>query len=122
MAEIHGNGGSWTYTDITASVHSWTLSWDGEVHDITDFADGTARTFIGGLTTWTATLESRLDAANVAEPGDSAELTLWVVAASVPKYVGTAIITNMSVTTPVDGIVTASYSLQGTGTLTPTYS
>ena len=123
MAEIHGNAGSITYTDLSeAGVTSWTLSWDAEVHDITDFADGTPRVFKGGLSSWTATIESNMEAANVATPGDSAELILWVVGASVPKYVGTAIMTNMSVTTPVDGIVTCNFSFQGSGTLTPTYS
>jgi len=119
MAEIHGNAGSITFTDITAGVKSWTLNWDAEVHDITDFGDGTVRTFKGGLTTWTATAECQLDAANVAEPGDSATLTLSVDGTI--DYEGTAILTNMSVSTPVDGIVTTSYSFQGSGTLTDTY-
>lgn len=120
MAEIHGNAGSITYTDLTAGVKSWTLSWDAEMHDITDFADSTIRTFKGGLTTWTATAECQLDAANVAEPGDSATLTLNVDGTI--NYAGTALITNMSVSTPVDGIVTVSYSFQGSGTLTATYA
>jgi len=119
MAEIHGNAGSITFTDITAGVKSWTLNWDAEVHDITDFGDGTVRTFKGGLTTWTATAECQLDAANVAEPGDSATLTLSVDGTI--DYEGTAILTNMSVSTPVDGIVATSYSFQGSGTLTDTY-
>lgn len=120
MAEIHGNGGSISFTNLTAGVKSWTLSWEGEVHDITDFDDGTVRVFKAGLTTWTATAECQLDAANTAAPGDSATLTLDVDGTI--NYAGTAIITNMSPNTAVDGIVTVSYSFQGTDTLTPTYS
>ncbi len=119
MAEIHGNGGSITFTNLTAGVKSWTLSWDSEVHDITDFDDGTARTFLGGLTSWTCTAECQIDAANTADPGDSAQITLSVTAAI--DYVGTAIMTNMSPSTPVDGIVTVAYSFQGTGTLVDSY-
>ena len=119
MAEIHGNAGSITFTNITAGVKSWTLTWDAEVHDITDFADSTIRTFKAGLTTWSATAECQLDAANTAEPGASAELTLSVD--GTVDYVGTAILTNMSVTTPVDGIVKTSYSFQGSGTLVDSY-
>ena len=120
MAEIHGNAGSITFTNLTAGVKSWTLSWDAEVHDITDFADSTIRTFKSGLTTWTATAECQLDAANTADPGDSATLTLNVDGTI--NYAGTAIMTNMSPSTPVDGIVMVSYSFQGSDTLTPTYA
>ena len=120
MAEIHGNGGSITFTNLTAGVKSWTLAWKGEVHDITDFGDGTARTFKGGLTSWTATAECQLDAANTAAPLDSATLTLDVNGTI--DYEGTAIITGMNPSVPVDGIVMMSYSFQGTGTLDPTYT
>jgi hypothetical protein len=119
VAELHGNAGSITFTDLTAGVKSWTLSWDGEVHDITDFADGTARVFKGGLTSWTATAECQFDAANVAEPGDSATLTLSVTGAI--DYIGTALMTNMSPSVPVDDIVMCTYSFQGTGTLADSY-
>ena len=119
MAEIHGNGGSITFTDLTAGVKSWSLSWDGDVHDITDFGDGTARIFTSGLTGWTATAECQHDAANVAEPGDYAELTLSVTAAI--DYIGYAYMTNMSPSTPVDGIVMCTYTFQGTGTLADSY-
>jgi hypothetical protein len=120
MAEIHGNGGSITFTNLTAGVKSWTLNWVGDVHDITDFADGTARTFKAGLTSWTATAECQLDAANTAAPGDSATLTLNVDGTI--NYAGTAIITSMAPSVPVDGIVMVSYSFQGSATLTPTYA
>jgi hypothetical protein len=119
VAELHGNAGSITFTDLTAGVKSWTLSWDGEVHDITDFANDALRIFMAGLTSWTATAECQHDAANVAEPGDSAQLTLSVNADV--DYIGTALMTNMSPSTPVDGIVMCTYSFQGTGTLADSY-
>jgi len=120
MAEIHGNGGSISFTSLTAGVKSWTLSWDAEMHDITDFANSTIRVFKAGLTTWTATAECQLDAANTAAPGASAVLTLNVD--DTINYSGAAFMTNMSVSAPVDGIVTVSYSFQGSDTLTDTYS
>ena len=119
MAEIHGNAGSISFTSLTAGVKSWTLSWDAEMHDVTDFGDSTIRVFMAGLTTWSATAECQLDAANTAAPGDSATLTLNVDGTI--NYAGTALITNMSPSTPVDGIVMCSYSFQGSSTLTPTY-
>ena len=121
MAKLHGNAGSLTFTSLTAGLKSWTLTWDGEVHDITDFADGSVRTFLAGLTTWTATAEGNYDAANTVAPGDSATLTL-LTAAATPNYSGTAIVTNVTVSTVVDDVVSASFSFQGSGTLTPAYS
>lgn len=116
MAEVHGNGGTMSYTGLTAGVKSWSLDYSGDVHDTTDFADAAARTFVAGLTGWTATCELNWDAANTAAPGDSATLTLYVVA-STTYYAGTAICTGLSVSTPVDGIAVATYSFQGTGAL-----
>ncbi len=120
MAEIHGNAGSISFTNLTAGIKSWTLNWDGEVHDITDFADGTVRTFLAGLTTWTATAEGNYDSANTVEPGNSATLTLNVDGTI--NYAGTALVTNITINTVVDDIVSATFSFQGSGTLTPTYS
>jgi hypothetical protein len=119
VAEIHGNGGSITFPSLTVNVKSWTLSWDADVHDITSFDDDTDRIFLGGLSGWTCTAECFHDATNTAAPGDSAEITLSVTA--VIDYIGDVIMTNMSPSTPVDGIINVTYSFQGDGTLADSY-
>jgi hypothetical protein len=120
MAEIHGNAGSLTFAGIATGVKSWTLSWDSEVHDITDFADGTARTFLGGLTSWTGTAECNMDATNTAKPGATGNCEFSVDGTI--DYNGDVIVTNVSVSTAVDGIVSVTYAFQGNGTLTDVYA
>ena len=121
MAEVHGNGGSITFTNVTAGVKSWTLNWAADTHDITDFADGTARTFKNGLTSWTASCECNYDATNTADIEDAAA-TLTLIVGGAVQYSGSALMTSMDVSTSVDGIVTMTYGFQGSGTLTPAYS
>ncbi len=107
---------------------NWTISWEGEVHDVTDFADGTARTFISGLTAWTATTEKYWQTgAGVANqgsaPGSEVVLRFFVIYTATPNittnyyYEGTGIITSVSPTTPVDEIVKGTMAVQGTGAL-----
>jgi hypothetical protein len=120
MAEIHGNAGFITFAGIAASVKSWSISWDGEVHDITSFDDSTLRIFMAGLSSWTATIEANHDATNTAKPGDTGACIFNVDA--VINYSGTVFVTNVSVSTPVDGIVTVTYAVQGSGLLSDVYA
>ncbi len=118
MAEIKGCGGAVTFTNLTAGAKSWTLNWTNTPLDTTDFADNCAKTAIAGFTEWNATVVCNWDAANTADPGDSATLTLKVTSAL--NYAGTALLTGITVNTAVDGVVEATYTFQGNGTLTPT--
>jgi hypothetical protein len=108
---------------------NWSLNHDGEVHDITDFGDGTVRTFKAGLTTWTATAERWWLTGGASADTDPAVgaavfLRMFTVYTAAPNtttnyyYEGSAIVTNHSPATPVDGIVQGSLSFQGTDTLT----
>jgi hypothetical protein len=108
---------------------NWTLSWDAEMHDVTDFADGTARTFMGGLTTWTASAEKMWLTGGAAadtepEPGDTHYLRFFVIYTATPNvttnyfYEGSAICTAVNPTTAVDAIVKGNISWQGSSTLT----
>jgi hypothetical protein len=121
MAEIHGNAGSVTFAGIAANVMSWSLSWDGEVHDITSFDDAALRIFMAGLSSWTATIEANHDATNTAKPGDTGACVFnW--GGGTVAYTGTIFVTNVSVSTPVDGIVTVTYAVQGSGLLSDVYA
>ena len=108
---------------------NWSISWDSEVHDVTDFADDSVRTFIGGLTGWTATAEKRWLTGGAAadtepQPGDTHYLRFFVVYTATPNvttnyyYEGSAICTAVGPTTPVDAVVQGTISWQGTSTLT----
>lgn len=115
MAEVHGKSGSITYSNLTAGVKGWTLNYTCDTAETTDLADSGVRTYIAGLTGWTATVEANFDNANTAAPGDSATLTLTVSTGI--DYEGTAICTGLRVNTDVGGVDTVTYEFQGTGTL-----
>ncbi len=108
---------------------NWTLSWDAEMHDVTDYTDGGVRTFMGGLTTWTVSAEKFWLTGGAAadtepQPGDTHYLRFFVVYTATPNvttnyfYEGSAICTGVSATTPVDAIVNGTISWQGSDTLT----
>ncbi len=118
MAEVHGKGGSLTYSNLTAGVHSWELNYEADVSEVTDFADAGVKSFIVGGKGWTASAEANWDSANTAAPGDSATLTLTAVSGK--TYTGTGIVKSMNVKATKDDVNRATYQFQGTGALTIT--
>lgn len=125
MAEISGEGGGVTFTSGHTSVHSWTVSYAGDALEITDFADSGLRTYIPGLTGWSGSYDCHFDAANKGVvAGSTGDITLTVSTGAATKFSwsGGIIITGMDVTAPVDGVISQSYTFQGTGALTPSTS
>ena len=119
MAEIAGKSGSITYTGLTAGVKSWTLNYEAEMLEATDFADGASsvRSYIPGLKGWTATVEANVDDSVVPlDVAGSATLTLTVTSGT--AYTGVAFVTVANPTVAVDGISTVTYEFQGTAGLT----
>ena len=119
MAEVAGKGGSITFTNLTVGVKTWTCDLVGDVLEVTDYSDSGHRTFIAGLDGWTASVELNWDAANTVDVGDSATLTLTIVDGTT-HYAGTALVTGISISSNVDGVVTATISFQGSGACTLT--
>jgi len=119
MAEISGINGRVILTNGETSVHSWTLSYAGDVLETTDFDDSTGgRSYIAGLTGWTGSYDCFWDSGNTTIPGSTGTIKLQTGAStSSDLFTGAIIITGMDVTTPVDGIVTQTYTFQGSGTL-----
>jgi len=117
MAEVVGKGGSISFTNFQTSVKSFSIDHKSDVEEITDFADGAAgyKKYLPTLKDWTATIEMNWDAANTATPGTTGTLTLNVDATS--EYIGTAILTGISISEPVGGVATASGTFQGNGAL-----
>lgn len=120
MAEVHGKGGSITYSNFTAGVHSWECTYESDVVEVTNFSDAGVKRFIAGGTGWTASAEANWDAANTAIPGSATALVL--TAASGKTYTGSAIIKSMNVKVTRDDENRATYQFQGTGALTITLS
>lgn len=121
MAEISGVDGSIDFTAGKTYVKSWTLSLLGDALETTSFdSTGATRTYIKGLTGWSGSFDSFYSTGNTATPGTTGTLNLKTSTGSVGAWSGGVIITGMDIATPRDGLVTQTYTFQGTGTLAAT--
>ena len=102
---------------------SFTLETTGDVVESTKMADA-AKTFIAGRTSFSGSLEMHFDEADSVQTqltaGASITFKLLPEGSSTGdrKFEGESVITGMSVSQPLDGIVTRSVTFQGTGALT----
>jgi len=115
MAEVAGKSGSITCTGLTAGVKAWSLDLVGDTLETTDYDDSGHRTYIVGLDGWTGSCEINWDTANTISVGDEITDLVFSIVGATEKYTGDAIVTGISVSSSVDGLVTATISFQGTG-------
>jgi len=118
MAATAGKGGNFTYSGITVLIQSWTLDYAGDMLEITAFSDAGVEKSIVGIKRWSATATGPLDDTNTADVGDTATVTLFVVAGGV-NWAGTAWIESISDSVDTQGVNMRTYGLKGNGTLTP---
>lgn len=110
---------------------NWALSHTGDVLETTDFDSTGGRSYIAGLTGWTATADKHfLTANNEVDDwvGTAVEIRLflnYLSSTSTPStgspsryWKGDTIVTGIDETTPVDALVDESISFQGDGALT----
>jgi len=114
LSEVAGKGGSMTFPNLIAGVKGWTKDGAADMLPTTDYSDDGHKTFIGGCDGWTASCELNWDATNTVREGDSGTLVLLVGEAT-PNYTGTALVASVSISSAVEGLVTATVSFQGTG-------
>lgn len=119
MAEVAGKGGSLTCTELTVGVKSWTLNLVGDALEATDYTDGATgqRTYIAGLKGWTGSCEVNWEATNTIDVGDLITDLRFNIVNTTTYYKGaSAIVTGISISSAVEGILTMSVSFQGSGT------
>jgi len=108
---------------------NWTLSYTGDVLETTDFDDSSGgRSYIPGITSWTATAEKHfLTADNEVDDwvGETCEIRLFTkyvaisTASDTSQYwKGDTVVTGIDMTTPVDALINQSISFQGDKALT----
>ena len=124
MAVHHGKEGEVTVGgSAVGELVSFTLETTGDVVESTKMADA-AKTFIAGRTSFSGSLEMHFDEADSVQTqltaGASITFKLLPEGSSTGdrKFEGESVITGMSVSQPLDGIVTRSVTFQGTGALT----
>lgn len=121
MAELHGKDGSVVFSNATTTVKSWTLTYVGDALETTNFDDSSgSRTYIPGLKGWSGSFDALYSTGNTATPCSSGTIYLKSSTGVAVTWNGTAYITGMDITTPRDGLVTQSYTFQGSGSLSAT--
>lgn len=118
---IQTGGTAWdTLSEVVAEVKSWSVEQTGETIEDTVMGD-TAKTFVPGMTSWTASAEVLLDPADLGQ--QSLDVGVEVIlrlgtSATAESYAGSAIVTGVSTSVAIGDMVGASVSFQGTGALT----
>ncbi len=109
--------------NTVAEVRSYTVSETGDTIEDTSMGDA-SRTYKAGLKTWTASVEAMWDETDTSgqgsfDVGSSVTLNVYPEGSSTGDiyYTGSAIVTGKTVNATFDGMVEASFTLQGTGAL-----
>jgi len=123
MAAFSGVDGNVTWASRTSlgatsqNVKSWSLDISTDELDTTDFSVSQWRTWISGLSEWSGSFEMNLDASNaitVTELYGSAS-TITLQHETSFTITGSALVTGVSISEPVDDIVTATCNFRGSG-------
>lgn len=127
MAQKKGYEGNMKFdvsTTPTAigNCHVWGLTLAGDTVEITDFSSTGWKAFLGTLKSWSMTGEAYLDESDSAQAalraavaGTAATIAAWVDGTN--GYYGEGIVTSWNPSAAVDGVITVSFGLQGTGAL-----
>lgn len=131
MANLHGKGGAvkWDADNANtaiAYVTGWTAEIEHDVVENTSMADATWKTYQGGMTGWTATIEAFADSGGLeigfSEMGvidiiGAIELDLFFDLANTLYLHGPCTCTSQTITSEKDGIITLSIDVQGIGSI-----
>lgn len=110
-------------TDAIAEIKSYSISESMNVIEDTNIGD-TAKTYQSGTTEWDGSVDVFWDETDTAQialtNGASVTIKFYPEGATTGDkyYSGTALVTGISKSASVDGMVDASYTLKGTGALT----
>ena len=121
MAELSGEMGDIDLTNAETYVKNWTMSLVGDALETTNFDVATSgRTYIPGLKGWSGSFECNYSTGNTVVPGDTGTIICRSSTATGGVFTGSIVVTGMDVATPVDGIVSQSYTFQGSGAVAQT--
>jgi hypothetical protein len=121
MARLAGYGGNVKYgagPTTATGIKSWSVDYTVDTYEGTGFDSSGKKVYTPGLSGWSGSFEGVKDGAPITI-GSAVDLQLEESATAGQEWTGSGIITGVSVNTPTDGLVTYSYSFQGTGALTP---
>ena len=113
---VSGKNGYVDTGSAVAGIKSWTLDYNSDALETTDFADAGVKSYIIGASGWSGSFSGYKDGAPLSIG------TIWGVelaesATTTQMWLGNIIITGINPSVSADGIVSYSYSFQGTGSL-----
>lgn len=118
MGAISGRYGSLSFSSGETLMKSWALSYTAELYDSTNFDDSTGgKSYVSGFTGWSGSFEGFYSTGNTAVAGSAGTVILRTSTGTAGAWTGDVIITGMDISTAVDGLITQSYTFQGTGAL-----
>lgn len=121
MAVASGKAGSLTTGTATNLLfRSWTIDYNQEALETTNYDSSGAREYAVGLTGWSGSAEGFVNGATTAAL-PTAACTIDArdnTTGSGLKWTGSVIVTGMSFSPPVDGVSSCNITFQGTGALT----
>ena len=126
MSQFEGYKGNMKFDAATPTAigncHVWGLTLTGDTVEITDFSTTGWKSFLATLKSWSMTGEAYLDEGDPAQAalrgavgGAAATIQAWIDATN--GYYGEGIVTSWNPGAAVDGVITVSFALQGTGIL-----
>ena len=112
--------------NTVAEIRSYTINETGDTIEDSSMGD-VSRTYKAGLKTWTASVEVFWDETDTNgqgsfDVGSTVTLNVYPEGSSSGDmyYTGSAIVTGKTINATFDGMVEASFTLQGTGALSET--
>ena len=113
-------------SNAVAEIRSFSIEETGDTLEDTSMGDS-ARTYLASLTSWNGTVdvfwdETDTNGQGALDVGSSVTLNLYPEGdtSGDTYYTGTAIVTSKSVSSSFDGMVEASFGVQGSGALSET--
>ena len=121
MAHLAGKSGYVDTGTAVAGIKSWTLDYNSDALEATDFADAGVKTYIIGCSGWSGSFEGYKEGAPQTLAGAAVTLKLYESATAYWSSAASgAFITGVHPSVSADGVVSVSYDFQGTGALTHT--
>lgn len=121
MAVITGKDGSVSVdsTNVTL-ITSWSISIEADTLEFTNFGSGGWKENMGSLKSWSGSIEGFADTAQAATLAVGSTVTVVLVEGGTGSttYTGDAIVTSKSVDASTAELVTVSFDITGSGTMT----
>ena len=100
----------------TSGIRNWTLDYTVDTVEVTDFANAGVATYLPTVSRWGGTFEGLKDGIPLTI-GAQIAIELGETATGTQAWIGSAVLTGVTSNTGFDGVVTYSYTYQGTDIL-----